>query len=61
MSDFKTYIKYEDIPENKEIFIYSVKPVKTDKVSNYILIACESDELYENDNLFNIWSKKNNK
>ena len=54
MLDFKTYIKYEDIPENKEIFIYSFKHVKTDKVDNYILIASESDELFENDKLFNI-------
>ena len=58
MMDFKSYIKYEDIPENKEIFIYSFKPVQTDKVHNYILIASESDELHENDKLFNIWSNK---
>ena len=58
MSDFKTYFKYEDIPENKEIFIYSFKHIKTDKVNNYILTACESDELFENDKLFNIWSNK---
>ena len=58
MSDFKTYIKYEDIPENKEIFIYSFKHIKTDKVDNYILITSESDELHENDKLFNIWSNK---
>ena len=58
MMDFKTYIKYEDIPENKEIFIYFFKHVKTDKVDIYILIASESDELFENDKLFNIWSNK---
>ena len=58
MMDFKTYIKYEDIPENKEIYIYSFKHIKTDKVDNYILIASESDELHENDKLFNIWSNK---
>ena len=58
MMDFKSYIKYEDIPENKEIFIYSFKPVKTDKVDNYILIGSESDELHENDKLFSIWSNK---
>ena len=58
MMDFKSYIKYEDIPENKEIFIYSFKPVQTDKVDNYILIASESDELHKNDKLFNIWSNK---
>ena len=58
MLDFKSYIKYEDIPENKEIFIYSFKHVKTDKTDNYILIGSESDELYENDKLFNFWSNK---
>ena len=58
MLDFKSYIKNEDIPENKEIFIYSFKPVQTNKVENYILIASESDELHENDKLFNIWSDK---
>ena len=57
MLDFKSYIKYEDLPENKEIFIYSFKPVQTNKVENYILIASESDELHEN-KLFNIWSNK---
>ena len=36
MMDFKSYIKYEDISENKEIFIHSFKPVQTDKVDNYI-------------------------
>ena len=58
MLDFKTYIKYEDIPENKEIFVYSFKHIKTDKVDNYILIVSESDELHESDKLFNIWSNK---
>ena len=58
MMDYKLYTKNEDLPENKEIFIYSFKHVKTDKVNNYILIACESDELHENDKLFNIWSNK---
>ena len=58
MMDFQSYIKYEDIPENKEKIIYSFKPVQTDEVDNHILIASESDELHENDKLFNIWSKK---
>ena len=58
MTSFKSYIKYEDISENKEIFIYGFKHVKTDKVDNYILIASESDELHENDKLFTIWSNK---
>ena len=58
MLDFKSYSKNEDISENKEIFVYSFKHVKTDKVNNYILIGSESDELYENDKLFNFWSNK---
>ena len=58
MMDYKSYTKNENIPENKEIFIYSFKHVKTDKVDNYILIGSESDELYENNKLFNFWSNK---
>ena len=54
----KSYIKYEDIPENKEIFIYGFKHVKTDEIDNYILIGCESEELFENDKLFKFWSNK---
>ena len=53
-----SYKKYEDIPENKEIFIYGFKHVKTDKIDNYVLIGCESDELFENDKLYNFWSNK---
>ena len=53
-----SYTKYENISENKEIFIYGIKHVKTDKIDNYILIGCESDKLLENDKLFNIWSNK---
>ena len=57
MMECKSYIKKEDISENKEMFIYGFKHVKTDKIDNYILIGCESDELFENDKLFNFWSK----
>ena len=53
-----TYTKYENTSENKEIFIYGFKHIKTEKVDNYILIGCESDELFENDKLFNFWSNK---
>ena len=53
-----TYTEYEDIPENREIFIYGFKPFKTDKIDNYTLIGCESDELVENDKLFKFWSNK---
>ena len=55
---YKSYIRYEDISENKEIFFYGFKHIKTDKIDNYILIGCESDEVYENNNLFNFWSNK---
>ena len=58
MMESKSYNKNEDISENKEIFVYGFKYVKTDKVDNYILIGCESDVLYENDKLFNFWSNK---
>ena len=58
MMDCKLYTKNEDISENKEIFVYGFKHVKTDKVDNYILIGCELDVLYENDTLFKFWSNK---
>ena len=32
MMECKLYIKNEDIPENKETFIYGFKHVKTDKI-----------------------------
>ena len=54
----KSYTKNKDISENKEIFVYGFKHVKTEKIDNYILIGCESDELYEIDILFNFWSNK---
>ena len=58
MMDCKTYTKNENIPENKEIFIYSFKHVKTDKVDNYVFIGSESDVLFENNKLFNFWYNK---
>ena len=58
MLDFKSYIKYEDIPENKEINNYAFKHDKTDKIDNYVLIGCDSGELLENNKLFNFWSDK---
>ena len=54
----KSYIKHEDIPENKEIFVYGFRHIQADKVDNYILIGCESAELYENNILLNFWSNK---
>ena len=58
MMECKSYMKTEDIPENKEIFVYGFKHIKTDKVFNYISIGCESDEIYEKNKLFNFWSNK---
>ena len=54
----KSYMKYEDNLENQEIFINGFKHIKTDKIVNYILIKCMSDELYENDKLFNFLSNR---
>ena len=39
MKTHKSYTKYEDIPEIKEIFVYGYKHIKTDKIDNYILIG----------------------
>ena len=58
MMDCKSYTKNEDISEKKEIFIYGFNYAKTDKIDNYILIGCESDELFENDKLFKFWFNK---
>ena len=56
MTSCKPYTKSQDIPENKKIFINGFKHNETDKIDNYIIIGCESDELYEKDKLFNFWS-----
>ena len=56
MREGKSYLRNEEFPENKETFVYGFKYVKTDKTNNYIFIGCESDDLYENDKLFNFWS-----
>ena len=58
MMDCKSYTKNEDIPENKEIYFCGLKHVKTDKIDNYLLIGCDSDELFENNKLFIFWSNK---
>ena len=54
----KSYIKFEDIPENKGIFVYGFQHIKTDKIDNHILFGCELDVLYENSKLCNFWSNK---
>ena len=50
------YMKNEYIPENKQIFVYGFKLIKTDKIDTYIIIGRELNELYEIDKLFNFWS-----
>ena len=51
-------MKNEETPENKEIFVYEFKHVKRDKVDEFILVGRKSDELFENDDLFNFWSNE---
>ena len=51
----KSHIKYEDVPENKELFFYRFKRFKTDNINYHILIGSESDVLYEYNKLFNFW------
>ena len=58
MMEVKSHTKYEEIPANKEIFVYGFKHNKTEKVDSFILIGCESEELCENHKLFNFWSNK---
>ena len=36
---YKLYMKNEDFPESREIFLYGFKRIETDKVDNYILIG----------------------
>ena len=50
--------KYENIPENNEIFICGFKLNKTNNIDNFLLSRCESDKLCENDKLFDFWSNK---
>ena len=52
------YTSYEYFPENKEIFVYGFKHIKTDKVDTYLGIGLGSDDIYENEKLFNFWSNK---
>ena len=52
------YTKYEDIPENKEMIICGFKPIKINKIDNFIIFGCESGELSEKDKLRNSWSNK---
>ena len=44
MMECNLYKKYEDIPENKEIFIYGFHHIKMKKIENFLIIGCESNE-----------------
>ena len=56
LTECKSYIKNEDILEDKDLLFNGFKHIKRDRVDKYNLIGCKSDELYENDKLFNFWS-----
>ena len=58
MMECKSYNKYENVSENKEIFIHGFKHIKADEFDKYIIFGSESDNLYENDKVFNFWSIK---
>ena len=51
-------MKHQDVPENKEIFIYGFVHIETDEIDKNILIGCESDGIFENDKLCKFWSNK---
>ena len=52
----KSYIENQIISEFKEILFSGFKHIKTDKIDKFILFGCESDELYENNERFKLWS-----
>ena len=54
----KSYNENEDVIENKEIFVYGLKLIKTDKTDTDYLFGCESEKLFKNDKLFILWSNK---
>ena len=58
VTDCKSYTKNEDLPDNKEIFIFGFKHIKTGKNYNLVLFGCESDKKDDNHKLFNFWSDK---
>ena len=58
MISCKLYMKNDDIPEKKGIFVYGFRHIKADKIDNFILFGCESDGIREIHKLFNFWSKK---
>ena len=54
----KLYMKNEVNSENREVIKYGFRYNKTDKVYNYMLIGCESQDVCENIKLFNFRSNK---
>ena len=58
MTECKSYMKHEDAPEKKELFVYGFKHTKTDKIDNYTLIGSESDDLNKNIELISFWSSE---
>ena len=50
--------KVEETPETNEVFYFGYKQNKTKKMNTYIILGCESDELYTNYNLFYLWCIK---
>ena len=58
MMECGSYMKNKYLPENKNIFLYGFKHIKTDKIDINVLIGCESDEYCENYKLLKFWSNK---
>ena len=56
MMEVYCYTKYEDLPGNKDLFIYGFKNIKSDKIDNYILIGCDWREKFEIDKIFHFSS-----
>ena len=48
-------MKCKVLHENKEIYVFGFKPIKTDKLDHYILIGCESVKIFENNKQFIFW------
>ena len=56
LTESKSCIKNESIPENKEIFIYGFKHIERGKLEGCLKIGCESHKLCEKNKLFNFSS-----
>ena len=56
--EVNSYTIYEELREDKGMFNYGFKHIKTNKVDSYIRVRCESDEFCETDKLFNFSTNK---